>query len=179
MRYLASIILLCVCLGCATSRPVVSTDFAKAVATTAEPSRAVVVCGWEFPLPAFLKQKVKEGPDFTVTYLSSEERQITVGIYEGTAPRHISDGRTGVTHEKCMIDGQSATWAISTEVADDQKWYRAEVCFRIAPKAAGQFHVFMTTATAEDLRMMREAVGRAYRTPHHSTGSNSPAVYFQ
>ncbi len=145
------------------------------IATAAEQSRSVTIRGWKFPLPAFLKQKVTEGPDFTVTYLSSDDRQITVGIYEGTAPRQFSDKKADVAHEKVTIDGQATNWAVWTEVVDGRKKYRAEIYFEIVPKAKvrEQFHVFVVAATAEDLRMMREAIGQAHRTPNKEAAGNS------
>jgi len=147
------------------------------IVTAAEQLHTVTIRGWEFPLPAFLKQKVTEGPDFTITYFSSDERQITAGIYEGTAPQQFSEKKAGVAREKVTIDGQATAWAIWTEAADGRKQYHAEMNFQIDPKATikEQFHVFMTAATAEDLRMMREAFSHAHRTPNKSLQATATA----
>src|SRR5882724_142312 len=56
-----------------------------------EQSSSITIRGWQFDFPAFLKQEATARPDFTVTYFTSTERKITVGIYEGMHPQQFAD----------------------------------------------------------------------------------------
>ena len=132
-------------------------------ASAAEQPRSIAIRGWQFEFPVLLNQKVTTGPDFTVTYLSSDERKITVGIYEGMHPERFADKKSGVAHEKAKIDGQAASWAVWEEVADTGKEYHAELFFAIEPNAKAKevFHVFVTASTSSDLSLIRGAVDQA------------------
>jgi len=131
-------------------------------AFAAEQSRSITIRGWQFEIPAFLNQKVTSGPDFTIIWLSSNERKITVGIYEGMHPQQFAGKKSGVTHKKATIDGQAASWAMWEE-GDTNKEYHAELLFDIDPRVKPEelFHIFMTASTREDLSVIREAVCRA------------------
>ena len=139
----------------------------------AEQSRSLAIRGWQFEFPVLLNQKATTGPDFTVTYLSSDERKITVGIYEGMHPERFADKKSGVAHEKAKIDGQTASWAVWEEMADTGKEYHAELFFAIEPSAKAKevFHVFVTASTSSDLSLIRGAVGHARKTKKPNYGT--------
>ena len=130
----------------------------------------LTIRGWQFEVPALLTQKVTTGPDFTVTYLCSNERKLTVGIYEGMHPQQFADQKSEVAHEQAVIDGQAASWALWTG-GDTNKEYHAELLFVIDPSVEPEevFHIFITASTREELSMIREAVSRARKAKSEQT----------
>src|SRR5262249_6144901 len=89
--------------------------FITSAALATDQGREFSLRGWVFDIPSFLAQKVQDGPDFTVTYFSSAKRKMSLGIYEGTAPKQFAEGKTGVREEKDQIGAQKATWALWEE----------------------------------------------------------------
>jgi len=130
-----------------------------------EQSSSITIRGWQFDFPAFLKQEATAGPDFTVTYFTSTERKITVGIYEGMHPQQFADKHPNVTHEQALIDGQTTSWSM-WETGDTNKEYHAELYLDIVPgaKPVEKFHIFANTITREDLILIQQAVNHARKT---------------
>lgn len=139
--------------------------FATVGAIAAEPSRKVVIRGWEFTVPAFLTQKVEDGPDFTVTYLFSEEKKMSLGVYEGGFPQEVSKGRPGVRREEERIAGQNASWALWQDEVNGGKRVLFEVYLSVNPERppSDMFHLFGKAALAADLDVLRNIVRSAHR----------------
>ncbi|MEJ1973127.1 MAG: hypothetical protein WDM96_11910 [Lacunisphaera sp.] len=127
----------------------------------------------EFSVPAFLTQKVHDGPDFTVTYLSSEEKKMGMGIYEGSFPQEGSKGRPGVRREEEKIAGQRASWALWEDEVDSVKRVRFEVFLAVSPgrPPSDKFHLFGYAASTADLDILRSIV----RSAHQKEEANQAA----
>jgi hypothetical protein len=139
-------------------------------AIAAEPSRQVLIRDWEFSVPAGLTQKVHDGPDFTVTYFSSEEKKMGMGIYEGGFPPEASKGRPGVRREEEKIAGQNASWALWGDEAEGVQRLRFEVFLAVSPEhpPSDRFHLFGYAASTADLDLLRSIV----RSAHRKEGAN-------
>jgi len=144
--------------------------FATVGAIAAEPSRQLLIRGWEFSVPTFLTQKINDGPDFTVTYLSSEKKKMGMGIYEGCCPQEASKGQPGVGREEEKIAGQKASWAIWEDEADGVKRVRFEVFLEVSPErpTSEKFHLFGFAVSTADLDLLRSIV----RSAHRKEGAN-------
>lgn len=139
-------------------------------AIAAEPSRQLLIRGWEFSVPPFLTQKVHDGPDFTVTYLSSEEKKMGMGIYEGGFPQEASNGQPGVRREEERIAGQKASWALWEDEVAGVKRVHFEVFLVVNPErpSSDKFHLFGFAASTADLDLLRSIV----RSAHQKVGAN-------
>jgi hypothetical protein len=129
----------------------------------AEQVREFKLRGWVFDIPRFLAQKVQDGPDFTVTYFSSAERKMSLGIYEGTAPQEVAKGKAGVREDKDEIGGQKVTWTLWEEGKPEARTFHAELFLLIksAPSQTDKLHVFASAASAKDLDFLRQSVRTA------------------
>jgi hypothetical protein len=134
--------------------------FISTAAFAAEQVREFKLRGWVFDIPRFLAQKVQDGPDFTVTFFSSAERKMSLGIYEGTAPREFAKGKAGVHEEKDEIGGQKVTWTLWEEGKPEARTIHAELFLLIksAPSQTDKFHIFASAASANDLDLLRQSV---------------------
>jgi hypothetical protein len=132
--------------------------------------------GWVFDIPRFLARKVQDGPDFTVTYFSSTERKMWLGIYEGTAPQEFAKGKAGVREEKDEIGGKNVTWVLWEEGKGEAKTFRAELFLLIksAPSETDKFHIFASAASAKDLDFLRQSV----RTGRQKVAANHHSEQF-
>ncbi len=153
--------------------------FVAVGAIAAEPSRQLLIRGWEFSVPSFLTQKVHDGPDFTVTYLSSEEKKMGMGIYEGGHPQEASKGRPGVRKEEDKIAGQKASWALWEDEVDGAKRVRFEIFLAVSPLGtpSDQFHLFGYAASTADLDLLRDIVRSALQKEEaNQTAQTTPGL---
>jgi len=148
-------------------------------AVAADPGRPLLLRGWEFTVPVFLEQKVHDGPDFTVTYLSSDEKKMGMGIYEGGFPQEASKGRPRVTREDDNIAGQKVSWVLWDEETDGLKRVSFEVFLAVNPERASsdKFHLFGYASSTADLNLLRSIVRSAHRkeAANHPTEPLSPS----
>ena len=158
--------------------------FAAVATTAAEMKRPVVIRGWEFMVPSFLAQRVHDGPDFTVTYFSSEQRKMGMGIYEGGFPQEEEKGQKDLRREEEQIAGQNASWALWSQEADGKKSFHFEIYLLVSPgeTSSDKFHLFGAAATEADLEFLRNVVRSAQRKeaanpllePSAASGHGSP-----
>jgi hypothetical protein len=147
---------------------------ASTVVFAGEQVREFSLRGWVFEIPSFLVQKVQQGPDFTVTYFSSGERKMSLGIYDGTSPQKFAKGKAEVREEKDQIGGQKVTWSLWEEGKGRERSFHAELSLLIktASDQTAKFRVFATAASAADLDLLRRSV----RTGRGRATANQPRL---
>ena len=165
--FLTLLTVLLVSTGQASHPPMIEPILSAAATAScqAEQFRQLMIRDWIFETPVSLSQKAHEGPDFTVTYLSADDKKMSMGIYEGCCPQNLAKERSDVRHEQEKIGGQMTTWALWEDVQNGVKSFHAEVFIMISPesKNSDRFHLFASAMSSADLDFLRAIA----RSAHH------------
>lgn len=113
--------------------------------------RLIGVANYCITVPANSAVNYSEGPDFSVTYISTKDQDGSVGIYEGGHPNSFAKDKPSLTTKVARFRNSNGRWTLWEDSAGGPAAYHAEI---MLPSGSTTFHLFVAAKTAENREKM-------------------------